>query len=37
MEVVTGPSRILKTLKDGTTVKRQTRKAGANANANEGK
>jgi HlyD family secretion protein len=32
-EVVTGPSRVLKTLKDGTTVKRQTRAAGANANA----
>ena len=32
-EVVTGPSRVLKTLKDGNTVKRQTRAAGANANA----
>ena len=32
-EVVTGPSRVLKTLKDGTSVKRQTRVAGANANA----
>jgi HlyD family secretion protein len=32
-EVVTGPSRILKTLKDGTVVKRQTRKPDANANA----
>jgi HlyD family secretion protein len=32
-EVVTGPSRVLKTLKDGTSVKRQTRAAGANANA----
>jgi HlyD family secretion protein len=32
-EVVSGPSRVLKTLKDGTTVKRQTRAAGANANA----
>jgi HlyD family secretion protein len=31
-EVVTGPSRILKTLKDGTVVKRQTRVPGANAN-----
>jgi HlyD family secretion protein len=31
-EVVTGPSRVLKTLKDGTSVKRQTR-ASANANA----
>ncbi len=35
MEVITGPSRILKTLKDGTTVKKQTNKPGAtNANAN---
>ena len=34
MEVITGPSRVLKTLKDGTTVKRQTNKPGANANAN---
>lgn len=34
MEVVRGPSRVLKTLKDGTTVKRQTRNA--NANASEG-
>jgi HlyD family secretion protein len=33
-EVVTGPSRILKTLKDGTVVKRQTRIPGANANSN---
>jgi HlyD family secretion protein len=31
-EVVTGPSRVLKTLKDGTVVKRQTRTPGANAN-----
>lgn len=31
-EVVTGPSRVLKTLKDGTSVKRQAR-ASANANA----
>jgi HlyD family secretion protein len=30
-EVITGPSRVLKTLKDGTTVKRQTRAANANA------
>lgn len=30
-EVVTGPSRILKTLKDGNTVKRQTRNPNANA------
>jgi len=36
-EVVTGPSRVLKTLKDGTTVKRQTRKPeGANANSGGG-
>jgi len=28
MEVITGPSRVLKTLKDGTTVKRQTKKPG---------
>jgi HlyD family secretion protein len=32
-EVVTGPSRVLKTLKDGTSVKRQTRASAANANA----
>lgn len=31
-EVVTGPSRVLKTLKDGTVVKKQTRAPGANAN-----
>lgn len=36
MEIVRGPSRVLKTLKDGTTVKRQEKKAGANANSNEG-
>jgi HlyD family secretion protein len=35
-EVITGPSRVLKTLKDGTSVKRQTRAAGANANAGGG-
>jgi HlyD family secretion protein len=35
MEVVRGPSRILKTLKDGMVVKRQQKKPGANANANE--
>ena len=35
-EVIRGPSRVLKTLKDGMTVKRQQRKAGGNANANEG-
>jgi HlyD family secretion protein len=32
MEIVRGPSRVLKTLKDGMTVKRQTKKPGANAN-----
>jgi HlyD family secretion protein len=32
-EVITGPSRVLKTLKDGTTVKRQTRNANVNANS----
>ncbi|HUS11392.1 MAG TPA: efflux RND transporter periplasmic adaptor subunit [Pyrinomonadaceae bacterium] len=35
-EIVRGPSRVLKTLKDGMKVKRQERKTGANANANEG-
>lgn len=35
MEIVRGPSRVLKTLKDGMTVKRQTRKPG-NSNSNEG-
>jgi hypothetical protein len=35
-EIVRGPSRVLKTLKDGMTIKRQERKAGASANANEG-
>jgi len=35
MEVVRGPSRVLKTLKDGMTVKRQTKKPGAPA-GNEG-
>lgn len=35
MEVVTGPSRVLKTLKDGTTIKRQVRKPGENANTSE--
>ena len=35
-EVVRGPSRVLKTLKDGTSVKRQTRPPGGNANSNEG-
>jgi HlyD family secretion protein len=32
-EVITGPSRVLKTLKDGASVKRQSKTAGANANA----
>lgn len=36
MEIVRGPSRVLKTLKDGMTVKRQTRQSGTNANANGG-
>jgi HlyD family secretion protein len=36
MEIVRGPSRVLKTLKDGMSVKRQEKKTGANANANEG-
>jgi HlyD family secretion protein len=36
MEIVRGPSRVLKTLKDGMTVKKTERKPGANANANEG-
>ena len=35
MEIVRGPSRVLKTLKDGTVIKRQTKKPG-NANGNEG-
>ncbi len=36
-EVITGPSRVLKTLKDGTSVKRQARgAAGANTNAGGG-
>lgn len=35
MEIVRGPSRVLKTLKDGTTVKRQEKKPGG-GNANEG-
>ena len=34
MEVVRGPSRVLKTLKDGMTIKRQTKKPG-NTNGNE--
>ena len=32
MEIVRGPSRVLKTLKDGMTVKRQTKKPGGNPN-----
>ncbi len=36
MEIVRGPSRVLKTLKDGMSVKRQTRKSGTNGNSNEG-
>jgi HlyD family secretion protein len=35
MEIITGPSRVLKTLKDGTSVKRQVRKPGDNANTSE--
>jgi len=35
-EVITGPSRVLKTLKVGDKVKKQTRAAGANANAGGG-
>jgi HlyD family secretion protein len=34
MEIVRGPSRVLKTLKDGMTIKRQTKKPG-NTNGNE--
>src|SRR3989441_6399501 len=34
MEIVRGPSRVLKTLKDGTAVKRQVKKPGGNDNAN---
>lgn len=37
MEIVRGPSRVLKTLKDGMSVKKSERKPGANDNANEGK
>jgi HlyD family secretion protein len=37
MEVITGPSRVLKALKDGQTVKRQVKKAGDNSNSSEGK
>ena len=31
-EVITGPSRVLNTLKEGATVKRQVKKEGENAN-----
>jgi HlyD family secretion protein len=34
IEIVTGPSRVLRTLRDGAVVQRQTRRAGAGANAN---
>jgi HlyD family secretion protein len=38
VEVITGPSRVLRTLKDNTTVKKQVRKPGeGNANASESK
>jgi HlyD family secretion protein len=37
MEIVRGPSRVLKTLKDGMAVKRQVRTPGANENANGGR
>jgi HlyD family secretion protein len=37
MEVITGPSRVLKTLKDNTVVKRQTRKPGETADDGEKK
>lgn len=36
MEVITGPSRVLKTLKAGDKVKKQTRKPDANANSGGG-
>jgi HlyD family secretion protein len=36
MEIVRGPSRVLKTLKDGMSVKRQQRNASGNSNANGG-
>lgn len=35
-EIVRGPSRVLKTLKDGMSIKRQTRRPGGNANSGEG-
>ncbi len=37
VEVITGPSRVLRTLKDNMVVKKQTRKPGDNTNANEAK
>lgn len=38
MEIITGPSRVLKALKESQTVKRQTKKAGdGNSNSGEGK
>ena len=36
MEIIRGPSRVLKTLKDGMAVKRQVKKPGGNDNANGG-
>ena len=35
-EVITGPSRVLKTLKEGASVKRQSKASSANANAGGG-
>jgi HlyD family secretion protein len=38
VEVITGPSRVLRTLRDGTTVKKTEKKAGGpNSNAGEEK
>lgn len=37
VEVITGPSRVLRTLKDGAAVKRQTRKPDATGNTNAAK
>ena len=37
MEVITGPSRVLKALKENQTVKRQVKKPGDNSNSSEGK
>ncbi|MEJ7712754.1 MAG: hypothetical protein WKF84_23620 [Pyrinomonadaceae bacterium] len=36
-EVITGPSRVLRTLKEGSLVKKQTRKPDATSNSNEAK